>query len=102
MAMMDAFLAGDGSIEFPDERATSQSKKSTGNVFRRFYAQPQLPRSFLASKKRANSVWLRAQALKSSFVRAISYKPSAISSSEVLPAAHRVCFLSCGRSVRLV
>ena len=40
MAMMDAFLAGDGSIEFPDERATGRDEQAIGHVFRRFSAQP--------------------------------------------------------------
>jgi hypothetical protein len=40
MAMMDAFPAGDGSIEFPDERATGRVEHVTGHVFCRFDAQP--------------------------------------------------------------
>ena len=60
--------------------------------------------SFLVArlKTRDNSVWLMAQALRSFFVRAISYTPSAIRSSEVPPVAHRIRFLSCERSLGLV
>jgi hypothetical protein len=58
--MRDAFLAGDGSIEFPDERATCRVEHVTGHVFRRFDAQPQQPpRSFLASRQKriAYGLW---------------------------------------------
>ncbi|MBU6431762.1 MAG: hypothetical protein KJS98_00435 [Nitrospirae bacterium] len=40
LATMDSFLAGDGSIEFPDHRATFWYGQATGNVFRRFDARP--------------------------------------------------------------
>ena len=40
MAMMEAFQVRDGSIEFPDERATCRVEQVTGHVFRRFDAQP--------------------------------------------------------------
>jgi hypothetical protein len=39
--MLDAFVAGDGSIEFPGERATCRNEQATGHVFRRFYAEPE-------------------------------------------------------------
>ena len=101
--MLAAFLAGDGSIEFPDERATCRVEQVTGHVFRRFDAPASAAAKMVPRlETRENSVWLVVQALRSFFVRAISYKPSAISSSEVLPAPHRVRFLSCERSVRLV
>jgi hypothetical protein len=57
MVMMEAFLAGDGSIEFPDERATYRTMKRGRATFLRRY---------------------------------------------ILPAVHRVCFLSCECSLRLV
>ena len=57
MVMMEAFLAGDGSIEFPDERATCRTMKRGRATFLRRY---------------------------------------------ILPAAYRVRFLGCERSLRLV
>jgi hypothetical protein len=57
MVMMEAFLAGDGSIEFPDERATYRTMKRGRATFLRRY---------------------------------------------ILPAAYRVRFLGCERSLRLV
>ncbi len=41
MVMLNAFLAEDDSIDFPDERATCRDEKATGKVFRRFDAQPE-------------------------------------------------------------
>ena len=40
MVMMDAFLGGEGSIEFPSERATCRDERATGHVFRRFSTNP--------------------------------------------------------------
>ena len=57
MVMMEAFLAGEGAIDFPSERATCRKMKREQATFLRRY---------------------------------------------ILPAAHRVCFLSCERSLRLV
>ena len=39
MAMMQAFLARDGSIDVPSERASYRDTRATGNVSRRFYTQ---------------------------------------------------------------
>ena len=38
MVMMDAFVAGDVSIEFPSERATCWDARATGHVCFRFSA----------------------------------------------------------------
>jgi hypothetical protein len=40
MVMMEAVMAGDGSIEFPSERVTFQNEQPPSHVFRRFDAQP--------------------------------------------------------------
>ena len=39
MVMMNAYLAGDVSIDFPSERATIRNEKAAGNIFHRFQAQ---------------------------------------------------------------
>ena len=36
--MMEAFLAGEGSIEFPSEHATCRVEQVTGHVYFRFSA----------------------------------------------------------------
>jgi hypothetical protein len=36
MVKLDAFLAGDVSVDFPDERATCRYEQATGTVIRRF------------------------------------------------------------------
>ena len=79
MAMMDAFLAWNGSIESPDERATGLDEQAPGHVFRRFDAQPQppLPSSLLASKQEitAYGLWHKRSGV-SLFVRsAIRHRP---------------------------
>jgi hypothetical protein len=77
MAMMEAFLAGDGSIEFPDERATCRVEQVTGHVFRRFSAQcQQPPRSFLASRQEriAYGLWYKRSGVSLFVLSAISYR----------------------------
>lgn len=37
MAMVNAFLAGEGSIDFPDEHGMCWAEPATGKVFRRFF-----------------------------------------------------------------
>jgi hypothetical protein len=41
VTILDAMAKGDVYIDFPYEEARFRYEKSTGNVFRRFYGQPE-------------------------------------------------------------